>query len=133
LIVLWNKIPTKIPTHFGFSGKPDSWGSRNAILILPIVGSLIYILLSTISKFSQYFNYTVDITEENAERQYQNARTFMTWMTMEITAVFLYLEWESIHVAMGKFTSLGVWFLPIFLIALFGTLGFYINKMFKLK
>lgn len=133
VIVYWKNIPQQIPNHFGFSGKPDSWGRKGSILFLPIVASLLYILISVTSRFPQYFNYMVDITEENAKRQYKNARILMSWMTVEITIVFLCLEWQSIQVAMNKSTGLGVWFLPVFLIALFGTLGFYINKMFKLK
>lgn len=133
VIVSWKNIPQQIPNHFGFSGNPDSWGRKGSILFLPIVASLLYILLSVTSRFPQYFNYMVDITEENSERQYQNARMLMSWMTVEITTVFLCLECQSIQVAMNKSTGLGVWFLPVFLIAFFGTLGFYINKMFKLK
>jgi Protein of unknown function (DUF1648). len=133
LIGSWGKIPRQIPTHFGFSGKPDSWGNRGAILTLPIITSLLYILLTITSKFPQYYNYIVDITEENAKRQYQNARTLMAWMAVEITVVFSYLEWKSIQVAMNKSNGLAVYFLPIFLLFIFGTLGFYTYRMFKLK
>lgn len=133
LIVSWEQIPQQIPTHFGFSGKPDSWGSKGAMLALPIVASFLYLLLTITSKFPQYYNYMVNITEENAKRQYQNARILMAWMAVEITVVFSYLEWKSIQVAMNKSSGLGMYFLPVFLIIIFGTLGFYTYRMFKLK
>jgi uncharacterized membrane protein len=60
LIVSWKRIPLRMPTNFGFSGNPDAWGGRGSIISLPIVESLLYILISTTSKFPQYFNYMVN-------------------------------------------------------------------------
>ncbi|SFC86439.1 DUF1648 domain-containing protein [Clostridium uliginosum] len=133
LIASWINLPYEIPTHFGSSGKADSWGGRYSLLILPILTSVLHILLTTVSKYPQHFNYVVNITEENAKRQYKNARTLIVCLKMEIIAIFLYLEWQSVQVAMNKSTGLGLWFLPIFLIVVFGTLGVCIYKMFKLK
>lgn len=54
-------------------------------------------------------------------------------MSVEIIAIFLYLEWQSIQIAFGNAKGLGVWVLPVFIIAILGTLGFYMYKMNKLK
>lgn len=133
LIVSWARLPNKIPTHFDFSGRVDSWGGKGSLLIVPIFMAVLYIILTITSKFPESFNYMVNITEENARRQYQNARTSMAWLRAEITVMFLYLEWQGIQVAINKSTGLGLWFLPVFLIIVFGTLGVYIYKMFQLK
>lgn len=131
-IASWKHIPHQVPTHFGALGKPDSWGEKKALLFLPIVQSVLYPLLTITSKFPQHYNYLTNITEENAERQYQNARTLILWLSAEITVLFLFLEYQSIKVAMNYSTGLAIWFLPVFLLTLFGTLGLYIYRMFKL-
>jgi uncharacterized membrane protein len=38
-----------IPTHFNFQGIPDKWGSRNEILVFPIMGAFLYIVLTTLN------------------------------------------------------------------------------------
>jgi hypothetical protein len=133
LIVSWPGLFHKIPTHFNFLGRADSWGGRGSVLIAPIFMSVLYIILTVTSRFPESFNYMVNITEENARRQYQNARTFIVWLKTEITFMFLYLEWQSIQVSISKSIGLGVWFLPVFFIILFGTIGVYIRRMFRLK
>jgi hypothetical protein len=101
--------------------------------MVPIIASVLYLLLTVISRFPQYFNYMTVITEENAASQYKNARTLMSWMSVEITALFLFLECQNIQAAKAASSGLGIWFLPVFLIIVFGTIGIYIYKMFKLK
>lgn len=133
LVVSWSELPEKIPTHFDLLGRADSWGGRGAILIAPIFMSVLYIILTIPSRFPESFNYIVNITEENARRQYQNARTLIVWLRTEITFMFLYLEWQSIQVSINKSIGLGVWFLPVFFIILFGTLVVYIRRMLRLK
>lgn len=34
IAVMYQKIPDVIPTHFGFWGQPDSWGSKTSLLFL---------------------------------------------------------------------------------------------------
>ena len=38
-----------IPTHFNFQGIPDKWGSKNGILVFPIMGAFLYIVLTTLN------------------------------------------------------------------------------------
>lgn len=52
---LWPGLPDTIPTHFGIDGKPDAWGKKQSIFMLPaIMGGMslfVYLLLSNIRKF----------------------------------------------------------------------------------
>jgi uncharacterized membrane protein len=49
---IYNSLPETIPTHFGFSGKPDSFGNKNTLwitgAILPVVSIGIYFLLNNL-------------------------------------------------------------------------------------
>jgi hypothetical protein len=47
LVLIWGislyayyTLPERVPTHFGFSGKPDSFGTKNTFLFLPIAFSI---------------------------------------------------------------------------------------------
>ncbi len=44
-LVVWNRSPESVPTHFSIDGTPDAYGSRSALLIIPVVGTLVSLLL----------------------------------------------------------------------------------------
>jgi uncharacterized membrane protein len=52
LAVIYNSLPETIPTHFGFSGKPDAFGNKNILwitgAIMPVVSIGMYFLLSNL-------------------------------------------------------------------------------------
>ncbi len=133
LFTTWDKIPQRIPVHFGALGKPDSWGSKSSLLGEPIVSTVLYLLFVLLCQIPHCFNYTVDITEENAERQYRNAKDMMLWMITWIVYFFMYIDWRCVQVALDNSKGLGIFALPIFLLFLLGTTIFYIKRMIKLK
>src|SRR5262245_11993508 len=92
-VIYWQALPEAVPTHFGFAGKPDAWGSRNTILILPIAGIVSYLLLTIINRYPHVFNYPVPITPENAERQYRLGQRIIRLVKAGIMLLFAYIEW----------------------------------------
>ena len=51
----------------------------------------------------------------------------------EVIWIFFYIEWISIKDAMGKGMGLGWAFLIISLLLVFGTIGVYICRAFRVK
>lgn len=133
LIKYYNMLPYTIPKHFNGAGVPDAFGNKGGILFLPILVLVMYILFTVLSKFPQVYNYPVEINEENAEFQYKAARTMMIAIKAEIAGCFTYVEFRTVMVALGKAKGLGIGFLPVFLVLLFGTIIFYIVKISKGK
>jgi uncharacterized membrane protein len=133
LFMSWPSIPDKIPAHFSFLGEVDSWGSKISLIAFPIIMTVLYLMLTILSAFPQYYNYAVVITAENAAAQYENARTFMLWLALQLVAVFTYITCAMIQVGLGNTKGLGLWFLPLFLVVMFGTIAYYIRKMIILK
>ncbi|MBX5446058.1 DUF1648 domain-containing protein [Sphaerobacter sp.] len=125
LLYAWPDLPDRVPTHFGVTGEPDSWGRKATVLFPPLVMMVLYTGLTILNRFPHAFNYPRVITEENAPRQYGLARTLMTWLKAELTWLFAYLEWSIVRVAQGEATGIGVTFLPVILIIMFGTIGVY--------
>lgn len=128
VINYWSDIPNDVPSHFGISGKPDAWGGKGILVMLPLVSLFLYALFTVVSRFPQHANYLIKITEQNAERQYRLARQFMAILKAELIWIFTLINWASIAVALGRCDGLGVLFLPVFLIIVFGTIGIYIYK-----
>jgi uncharacterized membrane protein len=132
-LLYWPSILEKIITHCDIKGNPDSYGGKGSLLIMPIVSAGIYLLITLLSRFPHSFNYIVDINEENAIFQYNNARILMLCIKAEIMCMFAYLQWRFIIESIKGNGRLGILFLPVFLIVIFGTLIYFVKKSVKNK
>jgi len=128
LILSWDTIPAKIPGHYNGAGVVDRWGSKNEILVMPIASIALYALLTMVSYFPSTWNIPVEITEENREFVYRNVKTMLSLLKLEVITTFTYITYCNINTI-----SLGVWFLPVELILIFGTLIYFIVKVSKKK
>lgn len=126
LIQYWPLLPDIIPSHFGFNGKVDGWGSKNSLYLLLGINIFIYLFMTLIRRFPHMYNYPVKIDENNAERQYQMAVWLMAIIKAEVIWMFVYIQWHIIQVALGNSSSLGIYFLGIVLVALTFTIIIYI-------
>lgn len=128
LILSWGKLPDKIPGHYNSAGVVDRWGSKNEILIMPISSTVMYALLTIVSFFPSTWNAPVQITEKNRGFVYYNLKTMLILMKMEIIITFSYITLCSV-----RMKSLGVWFLPLDLIMIFGTIAYYLIKVIRMS
>lgn len=133
LFMQWSEIPSIIPSHFDLYGNPDSWGGKSSILIATIMFSLSCVVIMLLSRIPQYFNYIVTITKENADRQYRNARKMILLICFYISILAFYIPWSSVQVANGNTDGLNSYVVVLVLIGIFGTVGYFIYKMKKLK
>ncbi|WP_160670038.1 DUF1648 domain-containing protein [Clostridium sp. C8-1-8] len=133
LTAYWSRIPQRIVTHIGIDGRPDRWGGRVELFVLPIISVVLYVLFTTLSKFPHIFNYIVDINEENARYQYENARTLMIAIKSEMLIFFTIFQYNYLMDALNRKSYFGQWVLPIFIITIFGTLVYFIRKSIKNK
>lgn len=133
IIAYWNKIPERIPTHFNIAGQVDNWGSKTTLIIMPVISTLMYVLLSVVRRFLHTANYIVPITEENAERQYKLSAEMLSWLKLEIIALSLYTEWLILQIALGKTPSMAPWFIPAFVLLTLITVGVYTYRSYKAK
>jgi uncharacterized membrane protein len=124
--IKWSQLPDRIPGHYNIRGEVDRWGSKGEILTVPIMASFLYILLTVISFFPSSWNLPVKITETNREKLYECSRNLLITLKVEIVTVFFYLTY---NVATAK--KLAFSFMPVFLLTLFGTVAYFISKMYK--
>ena len=132
LISSWTIIPSEIPAHYNVVGEVDRWGSKGEMLILPIIGFVMWIGMTVLEKFPHLYNY-INLTKENARAQYLNGRLLINVLKNEIVLLFSYGTWKNVQVAIGDQDSLGVWFLPVFLLIIFGSTVYFIVKSLRLS
>lgn len=128
LLLNWNSIPDKIPGHNNAMGEIDRMGSKKELLVLPIISWLMYLGITVLEKFPQVWNTGVTVTEENKERVYRVLKNMLSTMKLIMVAVLVYLTINS-----SKAISLSVWFLPVSLTLMFGSIIFFIKKLVRVK
>jgi uncharacterized membrane protein len=111
----FNKLPDIIATHFDLSGKPNDFGSKYTIWLLPIIITFVYVSIFTLNRNPHKFNYITSITEKNAYKQYKLASRIMRVILFNITLMFAYITFKEIDGAYTKSSSLEWWFIPLLL------------------
>ena len=112
------QLPETIPTHFDFSGKPDGYGSKEALWIIPGIISFLIILFKILSRNPHQFNYIRLITIENAEREYRMSVRVLKILQFNISILFSYITIIVIRGASQQKAELGIWFIPILIISI---------------
>ncbi len=129
----WYSLPETIPVHFNFKGEIDRQGSKNNLLILPLLGSFIFIIISLLVRYPHKFNYTVPITEENAAKQYANAILMMRWLLAAVMIILFSLVLGTILIVQKIDINISYLLLPLILGLLSLPMLIFIIRSFKLK
>ncbi|MBE4909048.1 DUF1648 domain-containing protein [Bacillus luteolus] len=133
LIVEWPSLPNQVPMHFNGVGEADGWGSKWTVWVLIFIGSLLWVGMLILSRFPHVFNYLTEITDENAEFQYKNAKLMMTLVNTIIIVNFTYLSYQIVQVAKGLSNGLGTWNMLIFILVLLGTIFTFMFRSLRVK
>jgi len=124
-------LPDRIPTHFDAAGNPNGWGSPSPLWLLPVVAVALYLLITILTQFPKAFNYPVRLTAENRARLAALTLQMIAWLKVELVCLFAGIQWpiiDSIRQGEGKLSPALV---PVFLVAVFATLGWHIAAMFR--
>lgn len=132
LFINWAALPAEVPAHYNAIGEVDRWGSKWEMIIIPIIGVAMWTGITILEKYPHVYNY-INLTKDNVEVQYLNARLMLNVIKNSITAVFSYIIWKDIQVSLGYHESLGTWFLPAFIIILFVPMGYFIIRSLRLS
>jgi uncharacterized membrane protein len=125
LLQAWPDLPSQVPRHFDIAGKPDAWGAKVNLLVLPVVGVVVYLMLTVVGRVPHTHSFLVNITPQNAPRLYRLSRMLVAWMKAQITFTLGYISWSQVRVALGNAQGLGWAFLPATLIAIGVTILIY--------
>ena len=107
----WDGLPAKVACHFDLLGRPDSWGSRKTLWILPALATLLYLGLSIVAIFVFPAHQARPI-----EFEFMAAiKAYVVWMNF-------FIAQRAIAVSVGRRKGLGKGFCP----ALLGVLAILI-------
>lgn len=135
VILNYTELPEEIPTHLNGSGDPDDYGHKMTIWMLPIIATFMYGLMFVINKFPHIHNYMVNITEENALKNYKLSTRLVRFINLFCLILFAVIVFELIAIAKGNPLHLfntgfliAIGIVPIFIIAI---AFYYQNKINK--
>ncbi len=129
----WASLPETIPHHIDFSGKPNAWGTKKVLWLLPALALILYAGMTFVSRYPHRFNYLVPITEANAFRQYRIARGLLTWLKAEVVFLFAFLEWAIVRVAWGTTETLGALTIPVILALILATVVVHLVLAYRAR
>ena len=126
LIVGWNSFPDRIPVHYNAAGEIDRWGGKGELIFLFVMTSILYIGITLIQRFPQIWNTGVQVTQENRERVYRILMYMLETLKLLMVAGLTFL---TVYSMTGK--NLPVWFLFVFMGALFADLIFWMVRLVR--
>lgn len=127
-LVVWKSIPDRIPMHYNFAGEINRWGDKKELIALPIIGVVLYAMLTAVIQFPAIWNIPVTVTDTNSKKVYGCLKSMLIVIKAEMMAVFFYLSYHGTQVR-----PLSASFTQITLFTVFGTLIFYIIKVVRIS
>lgn len=127
----YNQLPDIIPTHFGAEGKPDGFGPKWTIVILPLISTLIYAFMTVAARFPHKMNYTATITQANAKKQYTTMTKMLRMLKVILLLVFFVTDYKTMQIALVWPDVLGRWFLLLVFAMVFVPIFFFLIQSSK--
>lgn len=127
-LVAWPHLPARIPTHFGFSGKADSWAETTVLswfglplLVLAIV-LLNLVLARQLPKRPGLFNLPdkhrfLALPSEYQAPVIRRMQDFLHWVSAQVALLFGLVQWAIYRTAQGVDTRTYMLFALILAVA----------------
>lgn len=125
------RLPDRVPTHFDAAGNANAWGSPSGIVVLPIIAVGLYLLMSAVSRFPDAFHFPVRATPMNIARLQAVTLDMIAWLKVELVCLFAVLQWAFIRAARSGEGHLFPMILPVFIVVIFGTIGWHLIRLFR--
>ena len=86
-------LPESIATHYALDGAPDGYGSPGSLLILPIIITIAFGVVSLVAHFVpvDMLNVPFEMQEKNQTQVYQTIISMLHALQIEIGAYTLYM------------------------------------------
>jgi len=122
----YGQLPAEIPIHFGAGGKADSFGPKLILWLIPAINlALFYGLEATTKTSYKWFNYPVNITEENAARQHEIALQLIATTRLVVCLMLSSIAYSIVKTALADEGMINMWIVGLFFIALFGSIAYF--------
>jgi uncharacterized membrane protein len=126
----YSRLPERIATHFTGAGAANGFGARSTLWVLVGIAFLLYATLSAISFVPRVVSLKRPLAPEREKVVLAESMAMVGWIKVEVCWMFAYLCLAMVRNGMGLQAGLGTWFLPVTLVVVFGTCGFYLMSIF---
>ena len=124
-----DKFIGQIPTRFGPGGQAVAYGPPSMLLLFPLIGMVLYALMTTVSFFPSSFNYPVRVTAQNRPRLQQIALNLVSFLKAETLVLFAAIQHQTIQAIRQQTNSLPVLLMPAALVLIFVTIALHLAAM----
>jgi len=119
VIYVFVELPQKIPTHFNVEGQPDAFGSKGNLLIMLVVATLLFAVITLVSRKKNNYK-TVNTLVANNRNQNEYIKTLFNFAKFLVTLSFLLVvtmivshSLPKYHSALNKSISVALIAIPI--------------------
>ncbi|MCL5781605.1 MAG: DUF1648 domain-containing protein [Firmicutes bacterium] len=129
-VVNYPTLPEQIPTHFGSSGTPDSWGRKtfSGVFSLPFLQITLYAVLSglvTVFTRRRDIRNMINLPKRDqlTEGQLEKIRSIivdgMSLLNLVTCAMLFYIQYGTFQIVRGAWAGLGpfIWLFTVFILA----------------
>ena len=127
----YSTLPQRIATHFNAAGVANHWGDKSALWEVVGIACFLYVVL-TVIRFAPESTFSVPVPPEQRAAAIPIALDMIAWVKAETMCMFAFLTWAIVVTTQGRSQGLGIWFLPVTLLAIFGTIAFYLTRIMRL-
>jgi uncharacterized membrane protein len=127
----YSRLPERIATHFNEAGVANGFGARSTLWVLVGIALLLYATLSAISWMPRMVSLKRPLAPEQERVVLAEVMAMVGWVKAEMCWMFGYLALAMVRNGMGLQVGLGVWFLPVTLLAVLGTCVAYGVRIFS--
>ncbi|MFD1141637.1 DUF1648 domain-containing protein [Larkinella insperata] len=127
------QLPETIPVHFGLAGKPDRWGGRGNLFVVPGLSVFFFVLFWGIRQIpAEFYNQPVPQTPENRDRLVRNTHQMLAMLLFVVMVFMTWTFWNWLQAASGSEPVAGK-MLPnlLLLLAIAGTTLFYVRRAYR--
>jgi hypothetical protein len=122
------RLPDIISVHFNLYGEMDRMGSKNHLILIPVIATFLFVLMTILLKYPESYNYPVKITAENAQKQYQRAIRLIRWLNISLGLIFNSVLWMMFVSAQLSSNKLILLLIPAVIFLSFIPLVMYLSS-----
>lgn len=97
------------------------------LILLPSVAIFLYSMLAIGQAYGKP-NVPWKLTNVNRDLIYDLTKSLLYWLRTETAWLLGYLQWALVQTAFGKMDGLGVWFAPVFICCISGSLAVFFAR-----
>lgn len=104
----WSELPHSLGIHYNAAGQADTFGPKWMLFLMPITGLITWIGMTYLNRFPHKFNYTIKVTESNAQRLYKIGIRTITTLKMLVSLLLSIMTITFATAAINKSTSINL-------------------------